>query len=166
VVSRCYCSALSLQFRPYRVFRRGQRASDQEALQDVPSLRFPLTGVPRAGLNELEAAGKVLTPRSPKRLAQLRSVSHALVSTFQKHRSKTPTDTIWQPTLQRQFGVIICPKRKLYITKNDLFAAVTPHNKIFFSYALRPSSLHKSSIHVCIEERYVYTLSQIKTYTV
>jgi len=39
----------------------------------------------RAGLNEHEAPGKVVTARPPKRLAQLRSVSHALVSTLQKH---------------------------------------------------------------------------------
>jgi len=30
-----------------------------------------------------------VTARQPKRLAQLPSVSHALVSTLQKHRSKT-----------------------------------------------------------------------------
>jgi len=45
--------------------------------------------VSRAGLNEREIQGKVLTARPPKHLAQLRSVSHALVSTLQKHRSKT-----------------------------------------------------------------------------
>jgi len=43
----------------------------------------------RAGLNEREAPGKIVTAKPPKRLAQLRSVSHALVSTLQKHRSKT-----------------------------------------------------------------------------
>jgi len=47
--------------------------------------------VRRAGLNEHEAPGKVVTSRPPKRLAQLRSVSHALVSTLQKHQSKTST---------------------------------------------------------------------------
>jgi len=36
----------------------------------------------RAGLNEREAPGKVVTARPPKRLAQLLSVSHALVSTL------------------------------------------------------------------------------------
>jgi len=44
---------------------------------------------PRAGLKEREAPGKVVTARPSKRLAQMRSVSHALVSTLQKHRSKT-----------------------------------------------------------------------------
>jgi len=37
----------------------------------------------RAGLNEREAPCKVVTARPPKHLAQLRSVSHALVSTLQ-----------------------------------------------------------------------------------
>jgi len=44
--------------------------------------------VARAGLNEREAPGKVVTARPPKRLVQLRNVFHALVSTVQKHRSK------------------------------------------------------------------------------
>jgi len=56
-----------------------------------PSLRHPKIPLPtpRAVLNEREAPGKVKTARPPKRLAQLRSVSHAFVSTLQKHRSKT-----------------------------------------------------------------------------
>ena len=33
--------------------------------------------VARVGLNEREAPGKVVTARPPKRLAQLRGVSHA-----------------------------------------------------------------------------------------
>ena len=43
----------------------------------------------RAGLNEREVPGKVVTARPPKRSAQMLSASHALVSTLQKHRSKT-----------------------------------------------------------------------------
>jgi len=43
----------------------------------------------RAGLNERKAPGKVVTARPIKRIAQIRSVSHALVPTLQKHRSKT-----------------------------------------------------------------------------
>jgi len=43
----------------------------------------------RGGLNEHEVQGKVLTARPPKRLAQMRSVSHALVSTLQKYRSNS-----------------------------------------------------------------------------
>ena len=35
----------------------------------------------RAGLNERKTPGKVVTARPPKRLAQLCSVAHALVST-------------------------------------------------------------------------------------
>jgi len=42
----------------------------------------------RAGLNDREAPGKVVTARPFKRLAQLSSVSHTLVSTLQKHRQK------------------------------------------------------------------------------
>ena len=42
--------AITLKFRFYHVFRTGKRqhASDQQFLQDVPSLWFPLTGVPTA----------------------------------------------------------------------------------------------------------------------
>ena len=47
-------------------------------------------GIRTAGLNERKAPGKVLTARPPKHLAQLRSISHSLVSTLQKHRSETP----------------------------------------------------------------------------
>jgi len=43
----------------------------------------------RARLNEREAPGKVVTARPPKRLTQLSSLSQTLVSTLQKHRSKT-----------------------------------------------------------------------------
>ena len=45
--------------------------------------------VNRAGLNEREAPGKVVSTSPPKRLTQLRSVSHVLASTLPKHRSKT-----------------------------------------------------------------------------
>jgi len=44
-------------------------------------------GANRAGLNEHEAPSKIVTARPVKRLAQLCSVSHALVSTLQKHWS-------------------------------------------------------------------------------
>jgi len=58
-----------------------------------PSGRFATTDViqisttPRAGLNGHEAPGLV-TARPPKRFVQLRSISHALVSISQMHRSK------------------------------------------------------------------------------
>jgi len=44
-------------------------------------LEFYSMALSRAGLNEREAPGKVVAARPPKRLAQLRSVSHALFST-------------------------------------------------------------------------------------
>jgi len=49
---------------------------------------------PRTGLSERQAPGKVVTAGPPKRWALLRSVSHALVSTLQKHRSKM-SKLIW-----------------------------------------------------------------------
>jgi len=45
-------------------------------------------GKTRAGLNEREAPGKVVTARPTNRLAQPRSVSNAHVATLQKHRLK------------------------------------------------------------------------------
>jgi len=52
-------------------------------------LRCKFYDVLRAGLNEREVPCEVVTARPPKRLAQLRSISHTLVSTLQKHRSIT-----------------------------------------------------------------------------
>jgi len=43
---------------------------------------------PGARLNEREAPGKIVTARPPTCLAQLLCVSHAFVSTLQKHWSK------------------------------------------------------------------------------
>jgi len=60
------------------------------------SLKYPLLGVQcikfvcfvfRARLNEREAPGKVVTVRLPKRLTQMNSVSHTLLSTLHKHWS-------------------------------------------------------------------------------
>jgi len=42
----------------------------------------------RVGLNEGEAPGTFVTARLPKHLAKPSSVSHALVSNLQKHRSQ------------------------------------------------------------------------------
>jgi len=39
-------------------------------------------------MNELKATGEVVIAKPLQRLAQLRGVSHALVSTSQQHRSK------------------------------------------------------------------------------
>jgi len=64
-------------------------AADSERRSMFNSAGFLHWAVSRAGLNESEAPSKVVTARPPKRLAQLRSVSHALVSTLQKYRSKT-----------------------------------------------------------------------------
>jgi len=58
-----------------------------------------LLTVSSARLNEREAPGKAVTARPSKRLAQLRSVSHALVSTLEKHRLKT-SNLIWLGRLQ------------------------------------------------------------------
>jgi len=84
------------------------------------------------------------------------------------------TDTIWQPTFQKQLGVSVHGgsyvvnlfKQKVVLQKNDLVATVTVYAAIFLSWTLWPSSLHKWSIDICIEERYVYTHSQIKSYSV
>ena len=45
-------------------------------------------------------------------------------------------------------------KQKIVSQKNDIFDTVAQHNNIFLSQTLWPSSLHKSSIHICIEKRY------------
>jgi len=96
-------------------------------------------------------------PRGP--LAQLRSVSHALVSSLQKRQSKTSKlirfgslhfrgNWGWSCTAVRTW--FICSNRKLY-HKSDLFATVTLPNNLFrrrlsdhlhrtnrpFTYALR-----------------------------
>jgi len=50
----------------------------------------------RAGLNEREAPGKIMTARPLKRLAQLSSVSHTLRVNFAKTLVKNvKSDTIW-----------------------------------------------------------------------
>jgi len=49
-----------------------------------------------------------MTARPLKRLAQLSSVSHTLRFNFAKTLVKNvKSDTIWQPALQRQLGVIM-----------------------------------------------------------
>ena len=96
----------------------------------------------RAGLNEREAPGKVATARPPKRLAQLRTFSHVLVSTLQKHRSiKVKIDTIWQPTFQRQLGVFWYGGS--YVVNLFKTRCITKKNN-HFCHTLLPSSLHKS----------------------
>jgi len=82
----------------------------------------------RAGLNEREAPGKIVTARPPKSLAQLSNVSHALVSTLQKHRSKMSKlirfgslhfrDNLgWPRTAVRMW--LICSNKTLYHKKRS-----------------------------------------------
>jgi len=82
-----------------------------------------------------------VTARPPKRLAQLYSVSHSLVPSFQEASVKNvKTDTIWQLTLQRHLGVTAKGDsyvdnlfKQSCITKTDLFA-LGNYTTIFFSY--------------------------------
>jgi len=98
-----------------------------------------LSPVVRAGLNESEAPGKVLTTRPNKHLEQLRSVSHALVSTLQMQRSKTSKlirfgslhfrdNWGWPCTAVCMW--LICSNRKLY-HKTTIFL-LQWHYTIFF----------------------------------
>jgi len=54
---------------------------------------------------------------------------------------------------------------KKAVRQKTIFA-VPWHNTTILFVISSLTSLQKSSIHKCMEERYVYTLSQIKTYTV
>jgi len=94
----------------------------------------------RAGLNEREAPGKVVTARLPTRLAQLRSVSHALVSTLRKHQSKTSKlirfgslhyrdNWGWPCTAVRMLSN--CPNRKLFHKKWSFCYRDITHKSIF-----------------------------------
>jgi len=69
------------------------------------------------------------------------------MSSFQLCRStlkNVKTDTIWQPTLQKQLGVTMYGgwyvinlfKEKIVSQRNDIFATVTLHNNLF---CYRPS---------------------------
>ena len=103
----------------------------------TPLLTKALT---RAGLNEREAPGKVVTAMPPKHLGQQRSVSHALFSTLQKHRSKTSKliqfgslhfgdNWGWPCTAVRMW--LICSNRKLY-HKKAIFLLPGHYTTIFF----------------------------------
>ena len=93
-----------------------------------------------AGLNERKAPGKLVPARPPNRLAQLQSVSHAIISTSQKHRSKTSKLTRfgslhfrdnwgWPCTAVRMW--LICSTES-YITKKRSFCyTVKIQNNIF-----------------------------------
>jgi len=111
----------------------------------------------RAGLNEREAPDKVVTARAPKRWAQL------LFTCSRSNFAEAPinnvrTDTIWQPTLQRQLGVTMYGgsyvvslfKQKVVSQKNELFATVTLHNNLF---------CHRLSDHLhCTNRPFIYVL--------
>jgi len=115
------------------------RLSSRELTQ--PKHRLIRQLASRAGLNEREAPGKAVTAGPTKRLAQLRSGSHALVSTWKKHRWKTSKlirfgslhfrdHWAWPCTSVRMW--LICSNRKLYHNhKTDLFATVTLHSNLF-----------------------------------
>jgi len=124
----------------------------------------------RAGLNEHEAPGKVLTARPPKRLAQLLSVWHALFNFAEVPVKNVNTDTILQPTLQRQLGLIMYGgSYVVYLSKQKAVSQKTTYlppwhgtQQTFLSYTLWPSLLHKSSICICLEERRLHSLADRK----
>jgi len=105
----------------------------------------------RAGLNEREAPEKIVTARP---LNVYRNCVAFHVPSFQLCRStgqKVKTDTIWQPTIQRQLwvnmygglDVVNFFKQKVYHKQNDIFATVILHNNLFCH---RPSDgLHCTS---------------------
>jgi len=126
------------------------------------------------GLSGHEVPGKVVIARPPKRLAQLRIVSRALVSTLPKNRSKTSKliglrlgSLHFRDNWEAVCMWLIYSNRKSY-PKSDLFLPRHCHytTTFFVIDTIWPASLNKSSTHICIKESYVYTLSQIKTYTV
>ena len=87
-------------------------------------------GVARAWLNEREPLGKVVTAKPPKCLVQRRNVSHALVSTLQKHWPNTSKyirfsslhfRDSWSDHVRRFVcGSVV--QTESCITKNDFFA--------------------------------------------
>jgi len=108
-------------------------------IKEINYLTFGVA-VSRAGLNEREAPGKVVTARPHKHLAQLRSVSHALVSTLQSTGQIVKTDTIWPHAFQRQLRVTLqvvhmwlsCSNRKLYHKNRSFCYRDTHHPTIIF----------------------------------
>ena len=53
---------------------------------------------------------------------------------------------------------LVCSNRKLY--KKTIFCYRHTTQQSLLSWTLWPSSLHKSSIHICIEERYMSALTR------
>ena len=83
-----------------------------------------------------QGSGQSRDCESPKCLAQLRSVSHTLISTLQKHRSKLIRfdslhfrDNWWWPCTAVHMW-LICSKRKLY-HKETIFLALYHYTTFF-----------------------------------
>ena len=97
-----------------------------------------------------------MTARPPKRLAQLRSVSHALFNFAKAPVKNVKIDAIWQPTLQRQLGVttyirstVINLFKQKAVSQNDLFATVTLHNNFFWHRLSHHLHCTNCYVHVC-----------------
>ena len=117
----------------------------------------------RDGLNECEALGEVvLTARSSERLAQLRSISHVFVSTFRSLGQKRQS---WYDSAANTW--LMCSNRKLY-HKKTVFLLPWRYTTIFSVidcltiFTAQVVHSHMFWGKICL----VYTLSQIKTYTV
>jgi len=83
-----------------------------------------------------------------------RSTGHKPQNWYLMAAYTSETNGVWPCTAVRMW--LICSNRKLY-DKKRYFCYCDTTQQYFFSYTLWTSSLHKSSIHICIEERYVYT---------
>jgi len=103
-------------------------------------LRFCLYTSYQGRIKWTRGPGKVVSARPPKRLAQLRSVSQALVSNLQKHRSKTSKlirfsrlhfrdNWRWPCAALRMW--LVCLNRKLY-HKTAIFLLPWHYTTIFF----------------------------------
>jgi len=82
----------------------------------------------RAGLNEREAPGKIVTARPPKPLAQLFTCPGFKFA--EAAVKKVKTDTIWQLTLQRQ--LVVTMYGLSYVV--NLFKQKVYHKKKSFCY--------------------------------
>jgi len=112
---------------------------------------------------------------APKRLVQLRKVSHALVSTLQKHRWKTSKvirfgnlhfsdNWGWPSTAVPRLCTSFVQTENLITTKH-LFATVRLHKNIFVIDSLTIFTAQIVHSHTHWEKICLCTLSQIKTYT-
>jgi len=112
----------------------------------------------RAGLNDREALGKVVTTRPTKDLAQLCSLPHALVSTLQKHRSKMSklirfgilhfrNNWGWPCTAVRMW--LMCWNRKLYRQKQYYCYRDATQQPIYVIDSLTIFTSQIVHIHAC-----------------